>query len=477
MPKPPHKVIIGTRWVFRNKLDESGKVVRNKARLVAQGYNQQEGIDFTETFAPVARLEAIRILLAFASHKNIKLYQMDVKSAFLNGFNEEEVFVKQPPGFEDINFPEHVFKLKKALYGLKQAPRAWYDRLSSFLITNGFMRGKVDTTLFRKDLAKDFIIVQIYVDDIIFGATNELLCKDFSNLMQSEFEMSMMGELKFFLGLQVKQTKEGIYIHQQKYTKELLKKFKMNDAKPMKTPMHASESLNKDESGKPVDQTIYRGMIGSLLYLTSSRPDIMHSVCLCARFQSDPRESHLKAVKRIFRYLVGSTNLSLFYKKNQDFRLVGYCDADYAGDRVERKSTSGGCHFLGSSLISWASKKQNSIALSTAEAEYMSAASCCSQLLWVKYQLEDYSSFEQNIPVFCDNTSAINLTKNPIQHSKAKHIEIRYHFIRDYVQKGVFDVKFVNTDHQWADIFTKALPEERLNFIIRNLGMVELSDD
>ena len=163
-------------------------------------------------------------------------------------------------------------------------------------------------------------------------------------------------------------------------------------------------------------------MIGSLLYLTSSRPDIMHSVCLCARFQSDPRESHLKAVKRIFRYLVGSTNLSLFYKKNQDFRLVGYCDADYAGDRVERKSTSGGCHFLGSSLISWASKKQNSIALSTAEAEYMSAASCCSQLLWVKYQLEDYSSFEQNIPVFCDNTSAINLTKNSIQHSKAKHI-------------------------------------------------------
>ena len=197
--------------------------------------------------------------------------------------------------------------------------------------------------------------------------------------MQREFEMSMMGELKFFLGLQVKQTKEGIYIHQQKYTKELLKKFKMDNSKPMKTLMHSSgASLCKDESGKPVDNTVYRGMIGSLLYLTASRPDIMCSIYLCARFQSDPRDSHLQVVKRILRYLVGTTNLSLFYKKNQDFRLSGFCDADYAGDRVERKSTSGGCHFLGSSLTSWASKKKNSISLSTTEAEYVSAVSCCS---------------------------------------------------------------------------------------------------
>ena len=205
--------------------------------------------DFTKTFAPVARLEAIRVLLVFAAHKNIMLYQMDDKSAFLNGFNEEEVYViRQPLGFEDQTLTDHVFKLKKALYGLKQAPRAWYDRLSIFLITNGFMRGKVDTTLFRKDLDKDFIIVQIYVDDIIFGAINESLCKDFSDLMQSEFEMSMMGELKFFMGLQVTQEKEGIYIHQQKYTKELLKKFKMENAKPMKTPMHSfGASLCKDE--------------------------------------------------------------------------------------------------------------------------------------------------------------------------------------------------------------------------------------
>jgi len=227
VPKPLQKNIIGTKWVFRNKLNEQGEVTRNKARLVAQGYSQQEGIDYTETFAPVARLEAIRLLLSYAINHGIILYQMDVKSAFLNGVIEEEVFVKQPPGFEDLKHPDHVFKLKKSLYGLKQAPRAWYDRLSNFLIKNDFKRGQVDTTLFRRTLEKDILVVQIYVDDIIFGSTNASLCKEFSKLMQDEFEMSMMGELKFFLGIQVNQLKDGVYVHQTKYTKELLKKFKL----------------------------------------------------------------------------------------------------------------------------------------------------------------------------------------------------------------------------------------------------------
>ena len=265
---------------------------------------------------------------------------MDVKSAFLNGVINEEVYVLQPPGFEDVNHPDHVFKLKKALYGLKQAPRAWYDRLNTFLLESDFERGKVDTTLYRKSNSSGFIVVQIYVDDIIFGATNDSLCKEFSKLMQTEFEMSMMGELKFFLGFQVKQSDNAICIHQSKYTKELLKKYKMEDCKPMKTPMHPTTILTKDDKDKKVDQKLYRGMIGSLLYPTASRPDIMFSVCLCARFQSDPREHHLSAVKRIFRYLQGTTNLGLCYKKSHEYRLVGFCDADYAGDRIERKSTS-----------------------------------------------------------------------------------------------------------------------------------------
>ncbi|KAK2451189.1 putative mitochondrial protein [Trifolium repens] len=209
VPKPVHKNIIGTKWVFRNKMNEQGEVVRNKTRLVAQGYSQQEGIDFTETFAPVARLEAIRLLLSYVVNNGITLYQMDVKSAFLNGVISEEVYVKQSPGFEDLKNPDYVFKLKKSLYGLKQAPRAWYERLSNFLLENGFQKGQIDNTLFRKTTKKDILIIQIYVDDIIFGSTNASLCKNFSKLMQDEFEMSMMGELKFFLGIQINQGKDG----------------------------------------------------------------------------------------------------------------------------------------------------------------------------------------------------------------------------------------------------------------------------
>ena len=223
---------------------------------------------------------------------------MDVKSTFLNGFINEEIYVKQPPGFEDPNFPNHVFRLSKVLYGLKQAPRAWYERLSKFLIEKGFNRGKVDATLFIKVKGNDILIVQIYVDDIIFGATNESLCQEFSKVMQGEFEMSMMGELAFFLGLQVRQTKEGTFINQAKYVKDFLKRFGMDNSKPYSTPITTSTKLDKDEGGKCVNSKFYKSMIRSLLYLIGSRPDIMFSVCLCARYQSCPKESHLLAVKK-----------------------------------------------------------------------------------------------------------------------------------------------------------------------------------
>ncbi|KAL2327532.1 hypothetical protein Fmac_020959 [Flemingia macrophylla] len=369
-----------------------------------------------------------------------------------------------------------MFKLNKALYGLRQAPRAWYDKLSSFLIENDFVRGKVDNTLFRKEFKYDFIIVQIYVDDIIFGATNEQLCKKFSSMMQEEFEMSMMRELKFFLGLQILQSDKGIKIHQTKYTKELLKRFKMDDAKEMKTPMHPSSTLTLDEDSPNVDQMQYRPMIGSLLYLTASRPDIMFSVCVYARFQVESREVHLKVVKRIFRYLKGTINTGLFFRRSQYFSLLGYCDADYPGDRWERKSTSGGCHFMGNCLVSWTSKRQSTIALSTYEAEYVSAGHCCTQLLWLKHQLEDYDIHEGNIPIMCDNTAAINLSKNPVMHSRSKHIEIKHHFIRDYVQRGTIELLFINTEEQLADIFTKPLPEDRFVSLRLSLGLEPITE-
>ncbi|GKA89906.1 retrovirus-related pol polyprotein from transposon TNT 1-94 [Tanacetum coccineum] len=244
--------------------------------------------------------EAIRILLAYAYALDFKLFQMDVKSAFLNGFINEEVYVAQPPGFIDFEKLDHVYKLKKALYGLKQAPKAWYDRLKAFLIKHEYKIGMVDNTLFTKKKSLNLIIVQIYVDDIIFGSTCQDMCDEFAKIMHDEFEMSMMGELNFFLGLQIKQMEDGIFFNQSKYIKEMLKKFGLEDSKPMKTPMSSDTKLMKDEECESVDSTKYRGMIGSLLYLTASRPDIMFSVCLCARFQEAPKTSHLEAVKRIF---------------------------------------------------------------------------------------------------------------------------------------------------------------------------------
>ncbi|GJY95898.1 retrovirus-related pol polyprotein from transposon TNT 1-94, partial [Tanacetum coccineum] len=266
----------------------------------AQGYNQQEGIDYDDTYAPVARLESIRILLAYACALDFKLFQMDVKSAFLNDFINEEVYMAQPPGFIDFEKSDHVYKLKNALYGLQQAPKAWYDRLKSFLIKHEYKIGMVDNILFTNKKSSSLIIVQIYVDDIIFGSTCQDMCDEFFKIMHDEFEMSMMGELNFFLRLQIKQIEDGIFFNQYKYIIEMLMKFGLEESKPMKTPMSFDTKLIKDEEYESVDNTKYQGMIGSLLYLTASRPDIMFSVCLCTRFQEAPKTSHLEAVKRIF---------------------------------------------------------------------------------------------------------------------------------------------------------------------------------
>ncbi|GJV85308.1 putative ribonuclease H-like domain-containing protein [Tanacetum coccineum] len=373
---PRGKKAIGTKWVYRNKKDERGIVVRNKARLVAQGYKQEEGIDYDEVFALVARVEAIRLFLAFASFMNFPVYQMDVKSAFLYGTIEEEVYVCQPPGFVDPEFPEKVYKVEKALYGLHQAPRAWYETLSTYLLDNGFHRGQIDKTLFIKRLKGDILLVQVYVDDIIFGSTKKSLCDEFEQIMHNRFQMSSMGELTFFLGLQVKQKEDGIFISQDKYVGEILKKFGFSSIRTASTPMETNKALTKDEDGEDVDVHLYRSMIGSLMYLTSSRPDIMFSVCACSRFQVQPKVSHLNAVKRIFRYLKGQPKLGLWYPKDSPLILEAFSDSDYAGASLDRKSTTGGCQFLGSRLISWQCKKQTVVANSTTKAEYIDASHC-----------------------------------------------------------------------------------------------------
>ncbi|KAJ9548150.1 hypothetical protein OSB04_020693 [Centaurea solstitialis] len=406
--KPSRKTIIGLKWVFRNKLDEHGIVIRNKARLVAQGYRQEEGIDYDETFAPVARLEAIRLFLAYGAHMNFQVYQMDVKSAFLNGKLAEEVYVTQPPGFTDPKHPIHVYKKNKVLYSLMQAPRAWYETLSTFLIDEGFTRGKIDSTLFVKS----------YKDH-------------------------------------VKQSEKEIFISQGKYVRDMLKKFDLTTCSEMKTPMAPPLKLDKDSNGKSIDVSTYRGMIGSLLYLTASRPDIRYATCLCTRYQADPKESHLKAVKRIFRYLKGTPNLILWYPRDSGFDLTAFSDSDFAGCKLDRKSTTGGCHLLGGKLVSWTSKKQNSVSTSTAEAEYVAPGSCCAQVLWMRNQLLDYGFQLSKIPVYCDNTSAIAITT-----------------IIDHVMNGDVELHFIPTEYQLPDLFTKPVDEKRFNQLISELGML-----
>ncbi|GJV69136.1 putative reverse transcriptase, RNA-dependent DNA polymerase [Tanacetum coccineum] len=377
---PNGKRAIGTKWVFRNKKDERGIIVRNKARLVAQGYTQEEGFDYDEVFAPVARIEAIMLFLAYASFMAFIVYQMDVNSAFLYSTIEEEVYVCQPLGFEDSQFPEKVYKIPDKFY----------------------------------------------------------------------------GELTFFLGLQVQQKKDGIFISQDKYVAGILKKFDFATVKTASTTMEPNKALIKDEEADSVDVPLYRSMIGSLMYLTAYRPDITFVVYACAMFQVTPKTSHLHAVKRIFRYLKGKPKLGLWYPRDSPFDLEAFSDSDYARASLDMKSTTGGCQFLGKRLILWQCKKQTIVVNSTIKAEYVAAANCRGQVLWVQNQMLDYGFNFMNTKIYIDNESTICIVKNPVFHSKTKHIEIRHHFIRDSYEKKLIQVIKIHTDHNVADLLTKA---------------------
>ncbi|GKA54961.1 putative ribonuclease H-like domain-containing protein [Tanacetum coccineum] len=390
---------------------------------------QEEGIDYDEVFAPVARTKAIRIFLDFASYIGFIVYQMDVKSAFLYGTTDEEVYVSQPLVFVDPKFPKKVYKVVKDLYGLHQAPKAWYATLSTFLLKSGYRRGTIDKTLFIKKDKNHIMLVQVYVDDIIFGSTKRSWCDEFETLIKSRFQMSSIGELTFFLGLQVKQKEDGIFISQDKYVAEIMKKFDFASVKTANTPIENQKSLTKDEEAIDVDVHLYRSMIDSLMYLTASRPDIMFELCACSRFQVTPKTSHLYAVKRILRYLKGKPKLGLWYPRVSSFDLEAYSDNDYAGANLDRKSTI---------------------------KEYVAAANCCGQVLWIQNQMLDYGFNFMNTKIYIDNESIICIVKNPAFHSKTKRIEIRHHFIMDAYEKKLIQVLKIHTNDNVADLLTKA---------------------
>nr|GEX01510.1 retrovirus-related Pol polyprotein from transposon TNT 1-94 [Tanacetum cinerariifolium] len=471
--RPLCKNVINMKWLWKNKRDEENTVIRNKSRLVAKGYAQKEGVDFEESFAPVARLEVVRLFIAYAAHKSFMVYQMDVKTTFLYGLMKEEVYVNQPNRFVDPYHPDKVYRLKKALYGLKQAPRAWFDELSTFLVSKGFYKGFIDPILCITKHMGDILLVQIYVDDIIFGSTNPKLSKQFEKLMHSKFEMSMIGELKFFLRIHIHQSPRGIFINQATYAQEILIKHGMTLCDSVGTPL-ATKHLDADLSGIPIYQTKYRSMVGALMYLTASRLDIVHATCYCARYQAKLTEKHLTMVKWIFWYLKDTIHMGLWYPKDTGFELTAFLDSNHAGCLDSRKSTSGGIQFLGGDkLVSWSSKKQDCTSMSLVKAEYVSLSACCAQVLWMRTQLIDYGFHFDKIPMYCDSKAAIAISCNLVQHSHTKHIDVRYHFIKEKVEKGVVELFIVRTEYQLADLFTKALPEERFKYLVRRLDSHE----
>ncbi|GJY83045.1 retrovirus-related pol polyprotein from transposon TNT 1-94 [Tanacetum coccineum] len=364
---------------------------------------------------------------------------------------------------------DKVYHLKKALYGLKQAPRAWYDELSNFLVSKGFSKGSIDPTLFITKKGEDILLVKIYVDDIIFGSTNPKLSKNFKKLMHNKFEMFMIGELKFFLRIQIHQSPRGIFINQAKYTQKILKKHGMTSCDSIGTPM-ATKPLDVDLSGTLVDQTKYCSMVGALMYLTASRPDIVHATCYCARYQARPTEKHLKEVKRIFRYLKNTINMGLWYPKDTDFKLTAFLNLDRTGCLDSRKSTYGGIQFLGGDKLVSSSKKQDYTSMSLAEAEYVSLSTCCAQVLWIRTQLTDYGFHFDKIPMHYDSQAAIAISCNPVKHSRTKNIDVKHHFIKEQVENGRVELFFFGTEYQLDDLFTKALPEDWFKYPVRWIG-------
>uniref|UniRef100_A0A251UJX2 Putative ribonuclease H-like domain-containing protein n=1 Tax=Helianthus annuus TaxID=4232 RepID=A0A251UJX2_HELAN len=449
---------IGVKWIYKTKYDEHGNVSKHKARLVAKGYNQKYGIDYQDVFAHVIRFDTIRLVLALVAQHGWHLHQMDVKMAFLNGNLKEQVYIDQPEGYVKKGEERKVCHLKKALYGLKQAPRAWYIRIDEYFRSHGFKKCIYEHTLFTKISKHSRIIICLYVDDLILASDSLNMIEELKESMKCEFEMTDLGNLHYFLGMEVNYDNGNIMPSQQKYARNLLEKFKMENCHALSTPMEYGLKLSKEDPGDEVDQNIYRSLVGCLMYLTNTRPDILFAVNKLTQFMERPKKSHWEARKRILRYIKGTTNHGIIYSKGSKGKLVGFSDSDYAGSIDDSKSTSGYVFHLGSGAVAWQSKKQKVVALSSTEAEYIALSQAGCQALWLKGILNELQINAECPPtILCDNKSTISSAKDPVYHGKSKYIRIKYHFIRDLIKNDEVEVRFCTTKEQAADILTKAL--------------------
>ncbi|GAU23238.1 hypothetical protein TSUD_172660 [Trifolium subterraneum] len=436
------------------------------------------GTDYKEVIAPVARWDTIRSLLAISASRGWNVYQLDVKSAFLHGELKETVYVEQPAGYVKSRKKDKVYKLHKALYGLKQAPRAWYNKIEAYFIKEGFVKCPHEHTLFVKREGKNWLIISLYVDDIIFTGNDNQLLKQFKESMMTTFDMTDLGKMRHFLGIGVIQNEPGIFICQKRYAKEILERFNMDKSNEVCSPSVTGTKLSKHHKGEEVNPTQFKQIVGSLMYLTATRPDIMFAVNLIARrFMEHPVESHMMAAKRVLRYIRGTLELGIMYKKEkQEARFLAYSDSDYGGDLEDRKSTSGYVFKIGSGAVSWSSKKQPVVTPSSTKAEFIFAAYCACQGIWLQRILLNMG-FKLNkcLTVFCDNNSTIKLSKNPVLHGRSKHIDIRFHFLRNFCCDGRVELIHCASHDQVVDIMTKALKLDAFEKLRNLLGVESCS--
>ncbi|KAG7552293.1 Integrase catalytic core [Arabidopsis thaliana x Arabidopsis arenosa] len=467
---PRGRKAVTSKWVFTIKYKSDGEIERYKARLVARGFTQKYGEDYLDTFAPVAKLHTVRVVLSLATNLEWDLWQMDVKNAFLQGELEEEVYMRPPPGLEDKEAPGKVLKLNKAIYGLKQSPRAWYHKLSTTLLGRGFKRSEADHTLFTLPSQEGIVVILVYVDDIIISGNDKVGIQDTKDFLKSVFDIKDLGELKYFLGIEVCRSKEGLFLSQRKYTLDLLDEVGKLGAKPAKTPLEDDYKARRkgEHDNKPFeDPTKYRRLVGKLIYLTITRPDICFAVNVVSQQMQAPTQHHWNMVNRILKYLKGAPGQGIWMGCNKNTEIVGYCDADYAGDKNDRRSTTGYCTFIGGNLVTWRSKKQKVVSLSSAEAEYRAMRKLTTELMWLKALLKDFGiDTPQPITMHCDNQAAIHIATNSVFHERTKHIEVDCHKVREQIQLGVILPHYTESEEQLADIFTKGASTKVFNEVV-----------
>ncbi|KAM0022126.1 putative RNA-directed DNA polymerase [Helianthus debilis subsp. tardiflorus] len=488
---PPGKRVVGCRWVFTVKLNPDGSLHRLKARLVAKGYSQAYGIDYDETFSPVAKMPSVRICIALAAIHHWPLHQLDVKNAFLNGVLEEEVYMEQPPGFIVEEEASKVCRLRRSLYGLKQSPRAWFGRFSSVMGEFGMVRSAYDHSVFFRHHQDRRIILVVYVDDIIITGDDEVGITKLKQFLQSQFQISDLGRLRYFLGIEVSRSPQGILLSQRKYVLDMLTECGLLGCKPVDCPMLPTRKLLPEDGSPLKDPERYRRLVGKLNYLTVTRPDISFVVSVLSQFMATPYTGHWDAALRVLRYLKNTPGLGILYSdqghcrvgaftEDGDGRISGFSDADWAGCPISRRSTTGYCVFVGGNLVSWKSKKQHIVSRSSAESEYRAMADVTSEMIWVRRLLRELGVTSDDLMrLYCDNQSAIHIAKNQVFHERTKHIEVDCHLIRDRIvgtQKDPPSIQpiHVKTEFQLADIFTKPLRKVQIDFICSKLGMINI---